>query len=292
MYSKMSAMAFRQTVLFTDVVSSTEQLARMGDRAWSSLVGRLERGSRAAVQAHAGRVVKFTGDGVLAVFDEPTSAVGCAPVLRRQAEDLGLVVRCGLATGPVEERAGDVFGMTVVLAQRVQACAAAGQILATAETIAGIGSLIPSCRPAGNRHLKGVVGEAPVVEIEPPAVGSTRAATAVIIDDHPGFRRSVRALVESEGIAVVATAPDGASGLSLAASHHPDLVLVDVQLPSLDGFDVAARLAALPHPPVVVLISARDRSAYGERVTNAAFVTKAELGHTSFADLLAAGRAS
>jgi CheY-like chemotaxis protein len=285
-------MAFQQTVLFTDVVSSTEQLARMGDRAWSSLVGRLERGSRSAVDAHAGRVVKFTGDGVLAVFDEPASAVGCAPVLRRQAEDLGLAVRCGLATGPVQERAGDISGMTVVLAHRLQACAAAGQILATAETVAGIGSLVTSYRPAGNRHLKGVVDEATVVEIEPPAETSSSTVTALIIDDHPDFRRSVRALVESEGIAVVASAPDGVAGLSLAKSHRPDLVLVDVQLPGLDGFDVAARMAALPHPPVVVLISARDRSAYGERATNAAYVTKAELGHTSFADLLAAGRAS
>ncbi|HEX2467938.1 MAG TPA: response regulator transcription factor [Solirubrobacterales bacterium] len=83
--------------------------------------------------------------------------------------------------------------------------------------------------------------------------------TVLIVDDHAGFRASARRLLETEGYAVVAEAPDATSALAMAAEHQPQLALVDIQLPDFDGFELASRMAALDHPPAVVLISSRDR---------------------------------
>ena len=80
----------------------------------------------------------------------------------------------------------------------------------------------------------------------------------LIVDDHDGFRASARALLEAEGFAVVGEAADGIGALAAVERLRPDVVLLDVQLPDLDGFAVAERLAAAPDPPRVVLISSRD----------------------------------
>jgi CheY-like chemotaxis protein len=101
--------------------------------------------------------------------------------------------------------------------------------------------------------------------------------TLVIIDDHEAFRATVSALLEAEGFSVVGTAADGDSGLSVVAELRPDLVLVDIQLPGVDGFEVARRIGQLAQAPPVVLISSRGRSAYQARIERAAvlaFLTK------------------
>jgi DNA-binding NarL/FixJ family response regulator len=90
--------------------------------------------------------------------------------------------------------------------------------------------------------------------------------TVLIVDDHADFRASARALLEAEGFEVVAEADDGASGLLMVEQHAPSVVLLDIGLPDLDGFAVADQLAALADPPAVVLISSRERSAYGRRI--------------------------
>jgi CheY-like chemotaxis protein len=84
--------------------------------------------------------------------------------------------------------------------------------------------------------------------------------TVLIVDDHPGFGASARRLLESEGYVVVAVAPDGASAMAIAQETQPDLALVDIYLPDIDGFQLADRIATLDRPPAVVLISSRDRS--------------------------------
>jgi DNA-binding NarL/FixJ family response regulator len=90
--------------------------------------------------------------------------------------------------------------------------------------------------------------------------------TVLIVDDHADFRASARALLEADGYEVVAEADDGASGLLMVEQHAPAVVLLDIGLPDLDGFAVADQLAALVDPPAVVLISSRERSAYGRRI--------------------------
>lgn len=113
--------------------------------------------------------------------------------------------------------------------------------------------------------------------------------TVLIVDDHDGFRESARALLEAEGFAVVGDAADGAAALAAALRLRPDVVLLDVQLPDVDGFAVAERLAALSEPPRVVLISSRDAAAYGPRLDAApacGFLAKRELSGASLAALV------
>jgi len=101
----------------------------------------------------------------------------------------------------------------------------------------------------------------------------------MIIDDHASFRASARTLLENEGFDVVGEAEDGASGLALADELRPELVLLDVALPDLSGFEVADRLASSSRP-AVVLVSSRDPSDFGARLRAAparGFIAKEEL---------------
>lgn len=102
----------------------------------------------------------------------------------------------------------------------------------------------------------------------------------LIVDDHDGFRSFARAVLEADGFEVVGEAADGASALEAAGRLRPDLVLLDVQLPDLDGFEVAERLARAEDPPVVVLVSTRGAASYRNRLGRTparGFISKAEL---------------
>src|SRR3954470_9433660 len=92
------------------------------------------------------------------------------------------------------------------------------------------------------------------------------ARSLLIVDDHAAFRAVARRLLERHGYAVVGEAEDGETALAAVEELRPDVVLLDVQLPGLDGFEVAERLAAAGDPPAVVLISTRSAAAYGERL--------------------------
>ena len=107
-----------------------------------------------------------------------------------------------------------------------------------------------------------------------------RARRLLVVDDHPTFRDCARALLEEEGFEVVGEAADGAAALVLAAELDPELVLLDVQLPDLNGFEVASRLLARDPGLRIVLVSSRDRSAYGSAIEASGalgFVGKADL---------------
>ena len=113
-----------------------------------------------------------------------------------------------------------------------------------------------------------------------------RGMTVLIVDDHPSFRASVRTLLEAEGYEVVGEAENGVAAVEAAVKLHPDLVLLDVQLPDLDGFQVACRLRKLADPPVIVLTSSRDGADYGRCIGECGahgFVPKAELSGAAIA---------
>jgi DNA-binding NarL/FixJ family response regulator len=115
------------------------------------------------------------------------------------------------------------------------------------------------------------------------------STTVLIVDDHPTFRATARMLLEAEGYDVVGEAPDGTSAIACAAQLHPDLVLLDVNLPDLDGFSVAQRITAAPDAPAVVLVSSRDPSDFGPlvRISGArGFIAKGELSGAAIAELL------
>jgi DNA-binding NarL/FixJ family response regulator len=104
--------------------------------------------------------------------------------------------------------------------------------------------------------------------------------TVLIVDDHPSFRATARMLLESEGWTVVGEAPDGFTGLREAQRLRPALVLLDVNLPDIDGFDVAARLTGDAGAPTVVLVSSRDGADFGpliDRCGARGFIPKADL---------------
>ena len=113
--------------------------------------------------------------------------------------------------------------------------------------------------------------------------------TVVIVDDHPGFRSSARALLEAAGFEVVGEADDGVSALAVVDRLRPRIVLLDIQLPDIDGFAVAERLARAGDPPAVVLVSTRDISAYQRRLAQSpvrGFLPKSELSGNALSALV------
>jgi len=113
--------------------------------------------------------------------------------------------------------------------------------------------------------------------------------SVLVVDDHAEFRMSVRALLDAAGFSVVGEAATGAEAIRAAADLAPDVVLLDIRLRDLDGIGVADVLAALPRPPEVILVSSRDRSVYGARLTGArvrGFLAKSDLSGTSLRGLL------
>jgi DNA-binding NarL/FixJ family response regulator len=113
----------------------------------------------------------------------------------------------------------------------------------------------------------------------------------LIVDDHEGFRTFARRLLASDGFDVTGDVEDGESALNAVTAQQPDVVLLDVQLPGIDGFEVAARLARAPDPPRVVLTSSRQASDYGSRLTEApasGFIPKQDLSGAALTAALAA----
>jgi len=116
------------------------------------------------------------------------------------------------------------------------------------------------------------------------------APSVLIVDDHVPFRERARALLEDDGFRVIGEAGDGETALQSTRRLRPEVVLLDVQLPGIDGFAVAERLAAGPHPPAVVLISSRGAGAYRRRLRDSparGFIAKAELTGACLLALLA-----
>ena len=115
--------------------------------------------------------------------------------------------------------------------------------------------------------------------------------TILIVDDHPSFRASARTVLESEGFDVIGEAADGASAITEICRLRPEIVLLDVQLPDIDGFDVCLQITAYAEHPMVIMTSSRDGSDFGPLVSTSGargFVPKAELSGARMQELLAA----
>ena len=113
--------------------------------------------------------------------------------------------------------------------------------------------------------------------------------TVLIVDDHAGFRSVARALLEAEGFDVVGEAEDGASAIAAVIRHRPHIVLLDIQLPDMDGFEVAERLSRAVDAPAVVLVSTRDISAYRRRLAGSSargFIPKSQLSGNALSSLV------
>jgi CheY-like chemotaxis protein len=114
--------------------------------------------------------------------------------------------------------------------------------------------------------------------------------TALVVDDHAGFRAIARSVLEAAGLEVVGEAADGAEAIAFCQSSEPDLVLLDVQLPDIDGFEVRERLLRTVDPPAILLTSVRAASAYASRlngIERIPYVSKDELSVAAVTAFLA-----
>jgi pimeloyl-ACP methyl ester carboxylesterase len=147
------------TILFTDIVGSTEMAARLGDRRWRDLIESHDATVRRELAAHRGREVKTMGDGFLAVFDGPARAIHCATAIRDHLRQIGIGVRAGIHTGEVELMGEDVGGMAVNIGARVGALGGDGEVLVSStvkELVVGSGI---EFEDRGTHRLKGAPDE-------------------------------------------------------------------------------------------------------------------------------------
>ena len=169
---------FLGTVLFTDVVGSTELLARVGDASYRDLRAAHEGRVRLAVEENGGRLVNVSGDGTLSVFESPRDAVTCAGTVNKQARDDGLTVRCGVHSGDLERDGLNVTGMTVHIGARVGAAAEPGEVLVSStvrDLLIGAGLEFTG---RGAHELKGVPGSWRLY-----STNDTARTTSVAMDD-------------------------------------------------------------------------------------------------------------
>ena len=154
------------TVLFTDIVGSTEEAARLGDAAWRGLLDVHDQILRQQVGLSGGTVADHSGDGSLSTFASPRRAIECASALHEALGDVGVAIRAGLHFGEVEKRTdGGVGGVNVHVGARVMALAEAGETLVS-HTVQGslTGSLL-DFEERGSHELKGVPGTWPIFAV-------------------------------------------------------------------------------------------------------------------------------
>ncbi len=174
------------TVLFTDIVGSTERAAEIGDSAWRAVLQKHDELVRAQLIAHEGHEIKHLGDGFLAIFDRPARAVRCATRIAAEASEIGIGIRAGLHTGECERRGRDVAGLAVHIGARVGALAGPGEVLVSGtvrDLVLGSGIRFAE---RGLHTLKGVPGEwqlFSVADISPPApLDQEHDATSSVAD--------------------------------------------------------------------------------------------------------------
>ena len=178
------------SVLFTDIVASTERAAELGDSAWREVIERHDALVDRVVGEGGGRVVKHIGDGALSAFDGPAKAIRCAEALREGVTELGIELRAGVHTGECEAIGDDLGGLAVHIGARVGALAGPGEVVVSntvKELVVGSGLQFAD---RGEHELKGVPGSWRVY-----ALGDERAASAPL-DGAAGYmRRSDRVAV-------------------------------------------------------------------------------------------------
>jgi class 3 adenylate cyclase/pimeloyl-ACP methyl ester carboxylesterase len=156
-----------KTVLFTDIVGSTELASSLGDRRWRETLDSHDLAVRHELDRYRGQEINTTGDGFLACFDGPARAIRCAQAITAGAHRFGIDVRAGLHTGECELRGTDLAGIAVHIGARVAALAGAGEVLVTStvrDLVAGSGIVFTD---RGRRSLKGVPGEWELLVAQP-----------------------------------------------------------------------------------------------------------------------------
>jgi class 3 adenylate cyclase len=155
------------TILFTDIVGSTQQATRLGDGPWRELLDVHDQLVRAELARRNGREIKTTGDGILATFAGPAQGMQCARAIIDGARALGLEIRAGVHTGEVEMRGADVSGVGVHIAQRVSSAAGPGEILVSRTVVDLVTGSGIRFHDRGEHELKGVPGPWLLFAVDP-----------------------------------------------------------------------------------------------------------------------------
>jgi class 3 adenylate cyclase len=144
------------TLVFTDVVASTDRVVAIGDRAWGTVLDRHDEAIHRQLQRFAGLHRRFTGDGVLATFDGPARAIRCGSAIRDAARQIGLDVRVGIHTGEVEQRGNELSGVAIHLAHRVCETAGPGEVLVSRTVVDLVAGSGLEFADRGEHSLKGI----------------------------------------------------------------------------------------------------------------------------------------
>jgi class 3 adenylate cyclase len=181
-----------RTVLFTDIVASTERAAATGDERWRALLQRFAEITGELAESFGGTIVKSTGDGHLVTFDGPTQAIRCAEALCHEAQSLGIDIRVGIHTGECELLDGDIGGLAVHIAARILGQADAGEILVSRT----VRDLVVGSGTAFNDHgtfdLRGVPGTWDLLAVDRIGAQADSAEAKLSSMPTPGPRATMR----------------------------------------------------------------------------------------------------
>jgi class 3 adenylate cyclase/CheY-like chemotaxis protein len=255
------------TVLFTDLAASTEMIGRVGDASGERILADHLNHLRDVLINHGGQEVKPTGDGLMVAFRSSLDAVNCAVALQQDAEWHGrhgterLGLKVGIHAGEATPQDGDYYGLWVVVARRLCEVAQAGQILTTelVRQLAGPRSG-QEMKPLGEFDLKGIADPVAVVEVgwspvDEPAHSNSQKI--LMVDDEEANLLVLDRLLRRSGYENLVATTDPRRVLDLFLAEQPDLVLLDLSMPYLDGFEVMQQLQARMQPggylPILVL---------------------------------------
>jgi DNA-binding NarL/FixJ family response regulator/class 3 adenylate cyclase len=267
------------TIMFTDVVGSTTLYDRYGDEEADTRRARHFAVLREVAAAHDGHEVKSTGDGLMITFASAVAAVRCAVALQRATTGAGdgLDVRVGIDAGEPLAEGGDLYGTPVIVASRLCDAAGPGEILASQVVRQVAGPRVAELmRPAGTLRVKGISESVATAlvrwreqeddEDAPPGREDAplRPITVVIADDQRLLRTGFRVILDAEpDVTVVGEAGDGYAAVDVVTRRRPDVVLMDIRMPELDGLAAAERILSDPESTTaVVMLTTFDASEY------------------------------
>jgi DNA-binding NarL/FixJ family response regulator/class 3 adenylate cyclase len=265
------------TILFAELVGTAALFARRGDDAADAVRRRHLAALREQVGSHGGREVRSTGKGLVAAFGSAVAAVRCASDMQRESGAIGEIdLSVGLDAGEPVAEGDELYGTPVIVAERLCDAAGAGEILAS-ELVAQVARprVAEQLRPVGALRLRGIGDRVTAVQVvwredadaEPAArepAAPARLIDVVIADDQRLLRAGFRVILEAEpDMRVVGEAGDGRSAVDVVLRTKPDVVLMDIRMPELDGLRAAERILAAPDVDTAVLmLTTFDRDEY------------------------------
>ena len=263
------------TIMFTDLAGSAALFARRGDEAADAVRRAHFAALRRALADHGGREVRSTGDGLMIVFASAVAALRCAVAMQQAtaaADELEL--RIGVDAGEPLPEAEDLYGTPVIVAGRLCEAAEPGEILASEVVCRVAGPRIAEqIQPAGAMRLRGLdervtayrvrwQDDADTLAAEPEA--PPRRISVVVADDQQLVRSGFRVIIEAEpDLRVVGEAADGRVAVDVVRRTRPDVVLMDIRMPELNGLEAAERIlsdGALA--TAVLMLTTFDRDEY------------------------------